>query len=287
MKKALLLLSSFLLGFYLVTPTSHACTVFGATGSDYVQGGGTLISKVRNEIKLWQTVKTVYPKQGYAYTGLFNGKKEIFNMGINEKGLVVFRTTAGSVPKDERKKAKRFLSSEGLRGQEFLIQNCATVDEALKHTEIFQEPTNYMMADRNKIAYVEVHSKDNYSITVKTKGYLAHTNHYINSDLLSYNQKIGKSSLTRLNRIQELLSNHKTCFTMNDFIAFTEDRNAGRYNSIFRIGNPEAEGYKTLSTMVIHIPEKGIPLLYLKWKDNPKNPQSWQIIQHPVTFKKN
>ena len=107
----------------LMTSSANACTVFAATGPELVQGGGTLISKVRDERSFKHVVKTVKPEQGYAYTGLFNGRN--FNMGVNEKGFVVFRTTSGSIPKEVRKQFKRYKSEDGFAGQEFLIPPAA------------------------------------------------------------------------------------------------------------------------------------------------------------------
>lgn len=218
-----------------VVPSADACTVFAATGSDSVQGGGTLIAKVRDERMSRQVVKTVRPERGYAYTGLFVGRKQKFNMGVNEKGFVVFRTTAGSVPKSARKKAERYKSPDGFDGQEFLIRNCATVDEALQHREIFsKEPTNYMMADAKKIAFVEVLPNEKHVVVVKDKGTLAHTNHYITKDSFDQNVVSGVSSQIRYNRIRELLEKNEKPFKLDDFIAFTEDKNEGPDNSIFR-----------------------------------------------------
>lgn len=90
MKTKLTSICAALTSAVLMAFSANACTVFAATGTEYVQGGGTLISKVRDERSFNHVVKTVKPDQGYAYTGLFNGKN--FNMGVNEKGFVVFRT---------------------------------------------------------------------------------------------------------------------------------------------------------------------------------------------------
>ena len=266
---------------------AQSCTVFAATGSDVVKNGGTLVSKVRDERSFKHVVKTVYPEDGYAYTGLFNGKKEKFNMGVNEKGFVVFRTTAGSVPKEVRRQSKRFKSEDGLDGQEFLIRHCATVDEALKHTEIFKmEPTNYMMADSKKIAFVEVLPNGNFVVRVKDHGTLSHTNHYITKESESFNHLRGKSSLTRYKRIRELLKKQKTPYMLNNFIAFTKDRHDGLDNSIFRLGTPGKDVPTTLAAMAVYIPKNGSPEIWLKWRDNPKDSQSWQEKREIVNFDK-
>jgi hypothetical protein len=62
--------------FTLTLPAfSQACTLYGATGSTYVQGGGTLVSKNRDWSPMPQTIKYVAPSQGYRYLGLFAGQK--------------------------------------------------------------------------------------------------------------------------------------------------------------------------------------------------------------------
>ena len=65
----------------------YACTVFATTGSDFVREGGTLIAKVRDQVSTTQHIKTVRPENGYAYTGLFSGKKKQFQHGRQRKGL--------------------------------------------------------------------------------------------------------------------------------------------------------------------------------------------------------
>lgn len=246
----------------------YACTVFAATGSDFVREGGTLIAKVRDQVSTTQHIKTVRPENGYAYTGLFSGKKNNFNMGVNEKGFVVVRTTAGSVPKKERLARTRYQSPDGLAGQEFLIRHCATVQDALKYPEIFShEPTNYMMADAKTIAFVEVLPNGQYTVTLKDRATLTHTNHYINEKALPFNRRISRSSQIRLDRINELMTQHALPFSVDDFINLTEDRHGGLDNSIFRIGSKDTAS-KTVATMVVHLPKKGDPTLYLKWKDD-------------------
>lgn len=275
-----------LIDLILAFSQANACTAFAANGADFVTGSGTLIAKVRDQMMTGQVVKTVYPTSGHAYMGLFNGRKEFFNMGINEKGFVAFATTAGSIPKKERLQVKTFRSSEGLTGLEFMMRYCGSVQEALSHVEIFQHrPVNYVMADAKQIAFVEVLPNGKFTTTVKDNGVLAHTNHYITDEAQQHNIKISRSSRTRLQRIQALLNEHKKPFTMNDFISFTEDRNDGLDNSIFRLGSKETVP-TTLSTMVVHIPENEAPRLYLKWRDKRNDKSSWQMLTTDVFFNK-
>jgi hypothetical protein len=259
----------------LLASGAEACTVFAATGGeDIVKGSGTLVAKVRDETSFRHTVKTVKPETGYAYYGLFNGRN--FNMGVNEKGLAVFRTTAGSVPEDVRRSAVRFKSPEGLRGPEYIARTCASVDEALQQKEIFRmEPVNYMIADRRKIAFVEVFPNGTYSAAVKERGTLTHTNHYITENGAPFNSKVGKSTSNRLKRINALLSETPKPYTLENFRRFTEDRTDDIRNSIFRAGIPDRAHVRTLATMAVYLPPEGAPEVILKWRDSPESPELW------------
>lgn len=259
----------------LLSHHAQACTVFAAVGPEDVAGAGALIAKVRDERAAVQTVKFMQHDTGYAFVGLFVGPKERFNMGVNEMGFVVFRTTAGSVPKDVRRQSVRFKSEDGLSGHEFLIRNCSSVDEALAQKAVFEhEPTNYMLADARKIAFVEVMPGGRHAVIVKDRGTLAHTNHYVTDAALADNIKIGKSSRARFARIQELLEKSPRPLKMDDFIAFTRDRNDGPNNSIFRIGSPNAK-ITTLSSMVVYLPENAAPVMEFAWRPNPADPKRW------------
>lgn len=277
-------LASLAIGLFFLNTSANACTAFAASGEDFVKGGGSLIAKVRDEKASVQTVKTIKPAEGYAYSGLFVGKKQKFNMGVNEKGFVVFRTTAGSVPKAQRAPNGRFKSKDGLDSQEFLIRHCATVDEALKHKEVFKEATNFVMADNSKIAFVEVKPDGTFHVEVKENGMLAHTNHYLLDEAKDANLKIGKSSQTRFNRIDQLLKDAKRPLTMEDFEKFTDDQNAGANNSIFRVGNKKKDGISTLAKMVVYLPKSGKPDIYLTWRPDPKKPNYWETTNHLLPF---
>ncbi len=270
-----------------VLVSSHAlqaCTVFAATGESFVKGGGTLIAKVRDERPARQIVKTVKPANGWAYTGVFVGKNERFNMGLNEKGLVVFRTTAGSVPMKIRRQAKRWKSPTGLSGHEYIIRHCATVDEALD-SKVFSEPSNYVMADTTKIAFVEVLPDGSHAAKVYERGKFAHTNHYVLPQHQHANTHIGTSSLIRYTRINALMNEHPLPYQFEDFVTWTKDRHDGPDNSIERIGIPGKSKYTTLSAMVVYLPKEGAPELYLRWRANPltQDMQQAKEIRYTVT----
>lgn len=262
-----------------------ACTVFAATG-DSVEGGGTIVVKVRDEIFHGQTVKTVRPPSGYAYTGLFTGRRQTFNMGVNEKGLVVFRTTAGSVPKEIRRQAVRFKSSEGLPGQEFLIRYCASVDEALSHPEVFSEPTNYMMADATKSAVVEVLPGGRTVVKVTENGTLAHANHYILEGAEEGNIRMKGSSEFRLARMEALLAGKPAGRTLEDAVRMASDREGGPDGAVWRPCYEGSKGSHSLALMAVHLKAGAQPRLFLKWRDRGDDAGSWRLMLSDVRFPK-
>ena len=285
MKKAEFNISGLLIVAVLVIfgfmSTASACTLFAATGVDHVVNSGTLMAKNRDEKPMPQTVKVIKPEAGYSYYGIFSGKNMLFcAVGINERGLAVGTSTAGSLPKKERLANGIYRSKEGLRTNEYMLRYCASVDEALSlPEEVWQEPINFILADKSKIAYVEVLPGGEKSVTVKTNGVIYHTNHYVNSDSSWANQTIGASSLARYNRIEELMTEQKI-FSLNDFIHFSEDRNEGPNNSIYRVGITPTST-QTLANFIVFIPQKGSPVLYVKYRQNIED-KGAEKLEYPV-----
>ena len=285
MKKAEFNISGLLIVAVLVIfgfmSTASACTLFAATGVDHVVNSGTLMAKNRDEKPMPQTVKVIKPEAGYSYYGIFSGKNMLFcAVGINERGLAVGTSTAGSLPKKERLANGIYRSKESLRTNEYMLRYCASVDEALSlPEEVWQEPINFILADKSKIAYVEVLPGGEKSVTVKTNGVIYHTNHYVNSDSSWANQTIGASSLARYNRIEELMTEQKI-FSLNDFIQFSEDRNDGPNNSIYRVGITPTST-QTLANFIVFIPQKGSPVLYVKYRQNIED-KGAEKLEYPV-----
>ncbi|MDD4722068.1 MAG: carcinine hydrolase/isopenicillin-N N-acyltransferase family protein [Acidaminococcaceae bacterium] len=278
MKRLTTIIGIFVFGFITV---ASACTLFAATGIDHVVNGGTIMAKNRDEKPMPQILKIVKPVAGYSYYGIFSGKKMSFcAAGINEKGLAVGNSTAGSVSRTERLSKGVYRSKEGLRTGEYMLRYCASVDEALVLPEEFwHEPINFILADKDKIAYVEILPGGEKSITVQTNGVLYHTNHYVNADSLWANEKIGKSSLTRYNRIEELMTEQKI-FSLNEFIQFSEDRNAGPNDSIYRVGNNDTST-QTLANFIVFIPKQGSSVLYVKYRQNPEDKGAEKVL-YPI-----
>lgn len=255
-----------------ITVPASACTLFAANGTKFVAGGGTLVAKNRDWRPAKQMARLVLPPSGNKYYGLFAGKNYKFNAaGINDKGLMVAMSTAGSIPQKERLSYKRFKSAEGLRTNEYLLRYYNSVEDVLKTKEpVWQEPVNFILADKKMVAYVEVGPQGKLAVKKVKNGTLYHTNHYIEQAMLPYNQKIGKSSAVRYERIKELMTKQQSPFTLERFVEISQDKNAGANNSIYRVGS-KPNSSQTLANFIVYIPPRGYPQLWLKYRQVPED----------------
>jgi hypothetical protein len=247
--RRLTILALLLLG---ASEAALACTLFAAHGSR-VAGGGTLIVKVRD----WtpgdrQVLERVTPPLGYVYYALVTeGEDPGVKAGINERGLVVESATASSIPKPERQEPGY---TKGLLRK--LLAKCATVDEVVAKSALFRGPRFLLVADATKVACIEVGPRGRVRVEVTRDGVTAHTNHYLAGALTGANQKDpGASSLSRFNRIQELLES-KAPHTLDGFLAFSRDRHAGPDLSIFRTGL-KPTGTRTMSVWAVRLKPGG------------------------------
>ena len=260
-----------LLGFLLLCPPSaRACTLWAAAGEAAVRGGGTLIAKNRD----WapdhrQVLRTVTPKTGYRYFGLFAEGGDIpgVKAGINEKGLTVVSSTAGSLPRTQRDEPER---TQGLLGR--LLRECDSVDAALRQAALFIGPRNLMLADGKAIAVVEIGRQGEYAVRTTRSGTLAQTNHYRDAGLLKFNRRIGASSDRRLERIEALLRGRAGPWTREDFAALSDDREGGPDHALWRTGGAPQKT-RTLSTWIVHSPPGGPARLYVRLA-NPNEPET-------------
>ena len=277
--KSKLLVATFLLIWNMALPL-EACTLFAATQKDFVAEGGTLVAKNRDWLPQHQELRLVVPAKGYKYYGLFAGEQATFSAaGVNEKGLYVAMSTAGSIPKAVRLSYKAYRSGEGLSANEYMLRYCGSVQEALDSKENFwQRPGNFILADKGEIAYVEVGPDGKKSIERTTRGVIYHTNHYVCDDMLSYNKKVGKSSLLRYYRIEELMTNHPGTFTLEDFIKVSEDKQGGADNSIYRIGS-KPNGTQNVGVFIAYLPKQGPAKLYVKYRPEPEDKGKERIVR--------
>lgn len=243
----------------LLTAPVEACTLFAANGS-VVDDGGTLIVKNRDwEPNQHQVIKFVPAKDGYSYFGLYaEGTPAGMKAGINEKGLVVISATAGSIPYKER---KNMPDKPGSMTK--LLKECASVEEALTRTDLFLGPKILMLADKKSVATIEIGPEGKFSIEQKENDYICHTNHYVAEDMLNFNKKIGQSSEKRYERICQLLDDASMPFSLDVFLNFSNDRNDGPDNSIFRLGSNPANT-RTMAVWAVKIPLDSSPEVYVR-----------------------
>lgn len=247
----------------LSTPV-YACTLFAVNGDEWVKGGGTLINKNRDWKPEPQYTQLVFPSGKYAYMGIYSAPTHGIRGGINEKGLVVFTASASSIPTKQRR-AMPYTKGGTIIP---MLTECSSVAEALDKVELLMGPQFIMLGDKNEIAYIEVAPGGVHSVKRIKNGELHHTNHYLEPELLwaNYSQP-SESSLTRYERIGELLNTGKKQFTLDDFISFSNDQHDGDDNSIWRIGS-KPTATQTLAVMSIYLPKAGSPTVYMKIREN-------------------
>lgn len=244
---------------------SIACTLWGCVGSS-VDGGGLLIAKNRDWDKSSRTsLKLIVPKKGYKYLAMYAiGKEAGVKGGINDKGLVVFSASVSSLKKEDRNTEIKGKLRE-------ILSECKSVDEFIKKKKHFlSERAEFLLiGDSKDLISVEVTPDFQIHIEQQKNGFLSHTNHYLNEKFLNYNQIVSKSSNTRYDRICELLK-IKTPVSLQDMITYSEDRNSGFDNSIWRDGSFGTD-VRTLMNMCVYVPLQGPPIVYAKIAD------SWRI----------
>lgn len=262
-----------LLTFSFTVP-SYACTLYSAAGSA-VSDGGTLLAKVRDQKPENQYWYLVTPPEGYAYYGIFTQLNDHgLRDGLNEKGLVAVTSTVSTIPKNKRLAAPAYPGGT----LKYILTHCGSVTDVLAMaTKTWMSPQNIMIADKEEIAYIEIGLDGKYSVTRQQNGTLHHTNHFVNNDMQDSNiLATSPSSLTRYNRISELLSRQKQ-FTFDDFIRFSDDRHNGPNNSIWRIG--ERSSVESLGALIVHISPSGAPEIYLKLRKTPDQ-KGKETLQH-------
>lgn len=245
---------------------ASACTLWAASGTA-VDGGGTLLAKNRD----WypnheQVLRLVHPEHGYAYFGLYAKNKAYsgFKAGINEKGLVIVSASASSIPRKERKQMK--YTGAVIR---HVLSHCSTAEEAAAYLKTVEGPQFLLFGDKTMSGVAEIGRDEKNSIHLTRNGAIAHTNHYTDPALTMYNELPGRSSHVRYARIEDLLRETKRPYTIDDFLRFAKDQNAGPDDSILRTGSTK-KSEATIATWAVRIPEEGSPTLYVHIQ-NPGN----------------
>ena len=242
-----------------VAPPVQACTLWASNGS-LVNGGGSMIVKNRDWVpNQHEILKLVSPERGYSYFGLYaEGKYSGMKAGINKKGLAVVSATVGSIPSEERRAMPH---TSGLLVT--LLKECGSVDEALTRTDLFLGPEILMLADKNKVATIEIGPEGKFYVASQQNAVTFHTNHYVYEGMLDFNYKIGESSQKRYDRIGQLLSEVTEPCDFDTFLSFSKDQNDGLDNSIFRIGSTPTKT-RTMAVWGVQIPPEGSPEVYVR-----------------------
>ncbi|MBI4643694.1 MAG: hypothetical protein HY743_08235 [Deltaproteobacteria bacterium] len=250
-----------LLSWLLLFPgagPAQACTLFAAAGSR-VEGGGTLIVKNRDRTPRQSALKVFAPADGYRHLALVavDNPKEPAVAGVNEKGLTVVDALPSNLPPQEENRGAIALTQA-------LLTRCASVDEVLAQKDLLAAsyPVFQMVADGRKIAIIEIAPGGRVAVKVSDQGILCHTNHYLDPRLQEANRK-PNSSWIRYCRIDRLLSRQQEPYSLEDFLAFSQDRHDGPDNSICRTGSTPTK-IRTLATWIVAHPAVGAPRVFVR-----------------------
>ncbi len=257
---------------------AHPCTLFAAAGGR-VEGGGTIICKNRDRQPRQSGLKMFASPGAFKFLGLVDASSEEQPAvaGVNEKGLVVVDATASSLPVRERRGDDVSLTEKALA-------SCASVDAALARKDIWaRHPAFHLLADGQKIATVEAAPGGQVAVTVRERGVLGHTNHYTDERLDWANRLIKVGSWVRRARIWELMTGcRRGLLTIKDFISFSQDRDDGPDNSIWRTGG-KPRATRTLATWIVAQSQGQAPRLYVKMA-NPGEPVEIREFQLDGAF---
>lgn len=259
-----------------------ACSLWAATG-DGLTDGSTLVGHTwdvspgtEGELRL------VIPQKGFRYLAVFPTKTKgdrHTTAGINEHGLTAVKATPDTAAPTGQLIGKADLI-------ERILTSFATVDSVLTSRRLLAQskPLFLVIADRSKIALVQIGSGGILASQATSKGLLCHTNHYTHQSLLKENKRYARESVARLNRLQHLLSHSPTPLTADHFLAIASDRANGPDTSIWLTGSGLNKKV-TLASWVVSLPPKAPPELYFRLL-NPRCPEvSYEIkLDKPFWF---
>jgi hypothetical protein len=120
------------------------------------------------------------------------------------------------------------------------------------------KPVFLLLADSKGLMQVEIGQGGRYAMTRSQRGTMAHTNHYGDTSLIDGEQRIGKSSATRLARVQSLLATAAGPHTLDEFGRISADQHDGPNDSLWRDGREH-----TLAGWQIALLAGGAPKLHL------------------------
>lgn len=253
MKKNILL--SVLAGFIT---TGFACTTFASYNGE---SGMFVMAKNRDNNPDRQVVEVVAEKGKYKYLALSRQDVPDFvSAGINEYNLAAFN----EVTIEYSNKAVGGIADDFTKD---ILQNYKSALDVIpdipKLVAKFPDPVFYQVADGKNLVSIEVAPDHRYSYSVTKRGTFAHTNHYLENNLIitypytSSEAARLESSTTRYLRAQNLVSSESN-LTLNDMQKIGLDHNAGNDNSIFRTGvvNNNPKTSRSLAFFAISIDPK-------------------------------
>lgn len=246
-----LLTGIMLIGTMCFSTTSLACTIFAAHGTA-VEDGGLIIVKNRDAEPSPQSVQKVKTFK-YDYYGLYGYTRKgapLLLGGVNEQGLVVIHSKASCIDDAYQDVPGKSVVNE------YLLKNCSTVEECLQSTKALNSPCFLLIGDSKEIATVEIGPKKELHIQRTSNSTISHTNHYRDPNLKKYDVKLGTSTVKRQKKIDQLLQTSTKPLSLNDMIAFSEDKSEGVNNSIWREG-VSFDATQTLGRFLVHLhPDK-------------------------------
>jgi len=221
LKKTVEISLVYLLSFaFTIQPLASACTAWEVAG-DSVNGTGTLIAKNRDYTYGEYNYLKIVDNGGYKFLGLYanTGNKG----GVNEKGLSVLSLSAPAHWAHQKDPGTDLdLTKFNIT---WILEHYASVDEtiaALKNASWHTHPQFLAIADSQKVAYIEFGPYGMYSIKSTSNGTLAHTNHYLEDDLLQFNPDKAGYESTRYEKALEQLSS-QPAISFDDLKTFTQD----------------------------------------------------------------
>ncbi len=239
------------------------CTLWACVEPHEEGPGRVLLAKNRDSGKAEleeQVLRLVRParKGRQAFFGLFSGVDTAdVKFGINERRLVV---ASASFPND-RPKRGRWKKTAGLNRK--LLQRCGSIDDVLAHARLLRGPRFLMIGEPGRIACVEIAPGGALAVTVIERGHLAHTNHFLASELTGFNTRhrdfrpgeeergpLYLGSQRRLRTVRAYLDGveHPTC---SRFERWSACREHGRSRSLWRWrAEGKATGIRTVCSLV-------------------------------------
>lgn len=258
-------LALFMASSFFISSASEACTLWASLGS-VNQSDQLLFVKNRDApLQSLQELQLIDPPEGYRYLALMykdQPNATAFNFisaGINSYGL--------NVADNDIHVAQAFGDDVGSAIMRNILQHYRSVAEVLRdQQQLFSHGAsqNLMIADTKQILMVEIAPAGHYALTaIDQPGYLTHTNHYLNAELIPYNDPVSLSTFMRYSRINELLSTSTQPFDVAGFKVFARDQSALKPDGSIDTNNSILRKV-TQATWIVAIPKDGVPVLWLQ-----------------------